>query len=162
MTPRANIIWWVLLFVLGALLALVVRAQPLRLSWNTVPTADHYHVYAGTNTGEWFTNWTTPSNSTTFQLTEPGRYYFAVAAGREESNYFAQCALSETVCFELLSPPPIDGEMSVRLTTVLETSEDLRNWRGMTSAPTWLIATGMAGFFRNPKLQIEKQKTVTP
>ena len=160
MTPRANIVWWVLFIGLSIALALVVMAQPLRISWTTVPTADHYHVYAGTNGGQWFTNWTTPSNSTTFQLAEPGRYYFAVAAGREESNYFAQSPLSETVCFELLSPPPMDGEISVRLTTVMETSEDLRTWRGMTSAPTWLIATGMAGFFRNPRLQLEKQKTV--
>jgi len=160
MTPRANIIWWVLFIGLTVAPAIVVRSETLRISWNTVPTADHYHVYAATNAGTWFTNWTVATNWSGFELDEAGLWFFAVAAERHESNYIAQSPLSETVTFELLSRPPMDGEMSVRLTSVMETSEDLRTWRVMTSAPTWLAATGMAGFFRNPKLQIEKHKLV--
>ena len=171
MTPRANIIWWVLFLGLSIALACVVMAQPrtLVLGWNwsgnsSNNSADSFRVYCGTNSRAYDTNWVTATNSTAYELTDVGRYWFAVRAERNfgHPTNSAVSAMSDEVMFEYMPPPVMDGVMSVRLTTILETSEDLRNWRGMTSAPTWLIATGMAGFFRNPKLQIEKQKTVTP
>ena len=160
MTPRANIIWWTLLIGLSIALVCVVRSQTLLLGWTPCAGAENYRVFAGPTSRGWDTNWATTNTATTFDIPGIGRWYFVVRAERGEFNTtnYALSAMSDEVSFELLPQPQIGSESYVRLTVLMETSDDLLNWRGMTSAPTWLAATGQAGFFRNPTLNIEAAK----
>lgn len=148
--------------VLGALLAALVaygQTRTLTLGWNPgTPGGDSFRVYCGPNSREYVTNWVTVTNGTTYELTDVGRYWFAVRAERNfgSPTNFAASAMSEEVMFEYLPPPVMDGTPHVILTTVFQASPDLANWHSMTSAPTWIPATNAAEFYRNPVLQIEK------
>lgn len=141
--------------LLAAVLALAapgLPAQTVQLTWQPVPGAAFYRVHAGTNAGQYFTNWPVATNSAAWPLPDLGRWWFAVTSCTSNDQ---QSGYSAAVTVEALPAPILSGLPHVRLTTVLETSANLTNWQTMTSAPTWLPATNAAGYYRNPSLRIE-------